>query len=203
MGLKSVVAWKRFQQSMQIGYEQWHDGIGYDLDALDDLDDKERRLAEDALVPRAEADWRDLEALDRLGTPRAIEAIRKARLSKNVEIRMYAFTYRPEPTASERDAAIIDSLDKVEPFAGLTVTMRLVRRYPSPKVIEKLLSQVRVRCQNSYHAAETLAVIARVIEDEWDMTHRDLFLRLGSSESDDRQLAVKEFETLVQGRLTG
>lgn len=197
MGLTSAAAWKRFQESTQIGYEQWHDGVGYDLGALDDLDDHDRKRAEEFLLPRAEADWRDLEALERLGTPRALDAISRARLSKNAEIRMYAFSYGPEASADERDRAIVESLDEVEPFAGLTVTMRLVRRYPTPTVIEKLWSQVRARCQNSYHAAEALALIAGVLEDEWDMTHRDLFLRLQSAESEDRRLAVAEFEKLV------
>jgi hypothetical protein len=59
-------AYDRFIKSMQVGYDQWHDGIGYDLDALAALTADERADARKLLAGRAGRDWRDVEALEAL-----------------------------------------------------------------------------------------------------------------------------------------
>jgi hypothetical protein len=48
---------------MQIGYMEWHDGIGYDLEALRELSNDEIKQIETLLVARKDQDWRDVEAL--------------------------------------------------------------------------------------------------------------------------------------------
>ncbi len=80
----------RFHKSMHIGYEQWHDGIGYDLEALRQLAADERQLAEDILVSRKAADWRDIEALDCLGSPRALKEIEDALKCADLSVRIEA-----------------------------------------------------------------------------------------------------------------
>jgi hypothetical protein len=42
--------YSRFIESMNIGYMQWHDGTGYDLEALAALEDDERRQVEEVLL---------------------------------------------------------------------------------------------------------------------------------------------------------
>lgn len=197
MGRQSESAWKRFRDSMTIGYEQWHDGIGYDLEALDDLDEKGKRDAEQILIARASNDWRDLEALDRLETPGADAAILGVRTTADPEMRLRAHVYGPRSTQDQLDDAIVYALENAEPFAGLVLALRLARENPSERVKHVLWSKVKNRCTISYHAAETLALMAGVINDEFDMTHRDLFLRMQSEESEDRQQALQEFEQLV------
>ena len=49
---------------MNIGYVEWHDGIGYDLDVLAQLSPDERIAAEDILVARCDRDWRALDSGD-------------------------------------------------------------------------------------------------------------------------------------------
>src|SRR5438105_1059993 len=64
--------------SMKLTYEQWHDGIGYDLEALAQLTDHEKQEVEELLESRSDLDWRDIEALDHLGTPGALACMDRA-----------------------------------------------------------------------------------------------------------------------------
>lgn len=184
---------------MNIGYEQWHDGIGYDLEAIDELEGREREEAAQLLVPRADKDWRDLEALDRVGTPSAIEAILKVRKSKDPEMRLRAHHYGPTPTEEDWERAILDLLPTAEPYAGLTVVMDTIREHPTPAVIRALWEQVRnPDSVNIYHSAAMLAEIAGVIDSVYDFTHRPLFLKLQEKGTESREQALKEFEVLCK-----
>ena len=78
-------ALERFAASMAIGYDEWHDGIGYDLTALAEASQAERGAIESLLLPRAEQDWRDVEALAALDTPAARVALLRA-LSPRSEV---------------------------------------------------------------------------------------------------------------------
>src|SRR5215204_3863724 len=51
----------RFERSLLIDYEQWHDGVGYDVAVLRELSDQQRRGIEARLTPPD--GWRDIEAL--------------------------------------------------------------------------------------------------------------------------------------------
>lgn len=197
----SSASYKRFRNSMNIGYEQWHDGIGYDLEALDQLEGKERDSVERDLIARLTSDWRDLEALDRLQTPRATQAILDARNAAKPEIRMYAHRYGPEPTEAEWETAILYGLQEAKSFTdGLLLVFNAAIAHPTPAVREALWRYVRIpRPEGSYHAGEALCRIAGVLE-EFDMeTHRPLLLRLGGFASDQRDQALRELEQLCAG----
>jgi hypothetical protein len=86
----SSAALKRFQRSMNIGYSAWHDGIGYALDALDAMTPEERLVAEELVIDNHVTDWRDVEALDHLGSTRALAELKKASRAKPLEVRIEA-----------------------------------------------------------------------------------------------------------------
>ena len=65
---------RQFRDSMQIDYWKWHDGVGYDLGALRQASASERNEIEAILLDRGALDWRDVEALAVLDTPRARDA---------------------------------------------------------------------------------------------------------------------------------
>ena len=56
-------ALQRFEESMKIDYEKWHDGLSYDLDALKTASPTERKTVEQILINHNPRDWRDIEAL--------------------------------------------------------------------------------------------------------------------------------------------
>ncbi|MBX3112351.1 MAG: hypothetical protein KF857_10120 [Fimbriimonadaceae bacterium] len=191
-------AFKRFRDSMVMDYEKWHDGTGYDLDAIAEFDDQDRRDCEAVLVPRAGQDWRDLEALERLGTPKAVEAILRVRQSPDPETRLRAHDYGPAPTQAEWDAVLAYAWPHVEPFSGLTVAQRCSIDHPSKAVVQAIWKQVRQPSKNAYHAAETLCLIAGVIAHEFDFTYRDTFLALEHAKGPEREAAVAQTEALCR-----
>ena len=69
-------AFQRFLDSMKIGYIEWHDGIGYDLDALNEMTPDELRQVEELVIRRKDSDWRDVETLAALNTPFTIQALK-------------------------------------------------------------------------------------------------------------------------------
>lgn len=68
-------AYERFMASTDIDYERWHDGVGYDLEALGALGGRERAEAQQWLLARAGNDWRDLEGLLALGSDTACAVV--------------------------------------------------------------------------------------------------------------------------------
>lgn len=184
---------------MDIGYEQWHDGIGYDLEALDQLSDADKLIVELKLIPRADKDWRDIEALDRLGTPRALQAIVRTRKSENVEIRLLAHRYGPPPTDQELEDAILASLSVADIYSGLINVLNAAIEHPLSKVKDLLWAKVRdPESGVAYHCAAALCCMAGVIDSIYDDKHRELFLRLVEKGGDDRTIAVQELERLLR-----
>ncbi len=58
-------AYERFQKSMVIGFDQWHDGIGYDLDAFRAMRAEEQAEVVKSLKARGpNHDWRDIEVFE-------------------------------------------------------------------------------------------------------------------------------------------
>src|SRR5688500_15675584 len=80
----------KFKASMKIGYLEWHDGIGYDLDSLSRLTGEDLRAAENLLIARNLADWRDVEALDQIGSPRSVAELSKGVRSNDLWVRAAA-----------------------------------------------------------------------------------------------------------------
>ena len=69
---------EQFHASMTIDYEKWHDGIGYDVALLQSATADERKEMEDILLGTGVTNWRDVEALAALNTPRAKKALKLA-----------------------------------------------------------------------------------------------------------------------------
>lgn len=70
-------AWKRFHDSMVMDFDKWHDGIGFDLDALREMTAGERRKVAAELAGRRQT-WREIEALAVLRELEAAEAAEAA-----------------------------------------------------------------------------------------------------------------------------
>ena len=69
---------RRFEKSMEINYEKWHDGIGYDIDAIKLSSPAELKTIELILIYHSPRDWRDIEALAQIHTKSARETLKGA-----------------------------------------------------------------------------------------------------------------------------
>jgi hypothetical protein len=166
-----------FEASMVMDVEKWRDGLGYDVHLISDMNEVERLRVENLILGRGVSDWRDLEALDALATPRALEAIRTAQSSGNAELRLWAARYGPPST--DLSATVVAALQAAEPFGGLSNALSMAVANPSDDVKQTLLRMANERTgAAAYGAAAALYEINGLIEDHNGFERRDFFLRL-------------------------
>ena len=181
--------------STDIDYEKWHDGVPYDVDALAELDREERADLERWLLARAGADWRDLEALLSLGTDSARAAVVDQLRSGTIVMRLMAAQRLPLDTAIEtaREAAIIAGLAEATIMGGgLSATMDLAARYPTPAVIDGLFrSLLREDREMGVHAAALLLFLHGKAREPFDWEQRPLFLRFNTQDRVERAAAFR------------
>ncbi|HEX7133319.1 MAG TPA: hypothetical protein VF228_12130, partial [Iamia sp.] len=138
-------AWARFEDSLALDYERWHDGIGIDLDALAALSGEERARAESRLLG-AEPTWREIQGLAVLDTPAARAALRAVLDGGDTESRMAVVRAAPavlEP--GELDDLLVTGLGDATIGDGLTAVLDLVEQHHPPAVLDALVARARDR----------------------------------------------------------
>ena len=182
-------AYQRFQDSKVITYERWHDGIGYDLEALGEMTDAERHSVETDLI-RNTTNWRDIEALAALNTDTAKAHIRKHIDQGSSEIRLAAAhaLAGDKESGRAREDAIIDALQTAEPMNGLARALDMAAEHKSPRVIEALLrSTLRPVPEVAVNAAGILYYLFGKTTEPFDWDKRPFFLRFGEGGAEQRQ----------------
>jgi hypothetical protein len=147
-------ALQRFLESMKIDYYKWHDGIGYDLDALSELNSSELNQVEDLLVSRKDSDWRDVEALAALNTPSSIQALKECLTSPDLECRLFAVRFLKEMNIEDHiEEVVVNTLAQTAIGSGLTYALYLAKTYPTEKIRHEVLrcalvgkDDIRVHC---------------------------------------------------------
>ncbi|BCY17463.1 MAG: HEAT repeat domain-containing protein [Chloroflexi bacterium] len=147
-------AYDRFMESMKIDYYKWHDGIGYDLDALNELDSSELKQVEDLLISRKDRDWRDVEALAALNTPGSIQALRDTLTSPNLECRLMAVRYLKDLGIEDHiEEVIVQTLPQTSIGDGMTYALTLAKLYQTENIRRAVLrsaftgkDDIRVHC---------------------------------------------------------
>src|SRR5882724_3513386 len=144
---------KRFLSSMVMDYERWHDGIGYDLEALDAMSEQETAETVQLLADRLNAGkgaWYDLEALAHVDSPESRAALSSALRNEDAAIRLRAAEYMAEQAedsgetiasglASAVEGDIVGLLRDPNCAVGIDLLTRLAEQFPTPAVREALL----------------------------------------------------------------
>jgi hypothetical protein len=188
----------RFRNSLFIDYEKWHDGVGYDLDALRELTPAERATAEARLD--AKHDWRDVEALAllaELGSASAERALRDAVKTGSHEIRLAVMKHAPQLVDdATRTEMLVNALEVATPFDAFTDTLDQVERFHPPPVVDALWRGVDTRQGDvAVHYAAMLAFIHGKADSAFDWHLRPLFLKFNTTSSAERQAAIAELRT--------
>jgi hypothetical protein len=185
---------ERFFRSMMIDYEKWHDGIGYDMDALREASDSERAEIEQRLAPRFKSDWRDVEALALLNTPKSKELLQKAMKQGNAEIRAAVMRYSPELVSNEeRIRPLVKALETAEFYEGLTQAMDLVEEFHPPEIMDALLRGALNRSgEVAVHFAALLMFLHGKAAEPFDTQQRPFFLRFNTPNHADRKTVFRE-----------
>jgi hypothetical protein len=189
---------ERFRASMELGYDSWHDGTGYDLDAIRESSDEERRAIEAELILSSRRNWRDIEALAALDTSKAREALRAAMADPDPEVRLAVLRHAPELVPDgERIASLVGALETAEFYGGLTQALDEIAEYgPSgapPAVLDALLrGALRREGGVAGHFAAMLLFLHGQASEPYDWEHRPFFLRFNNEDSKERQAVFGE-----------
>ncbi len=181
---------------MVIGYEEWHEGTPYDLDALDALTDDERCEIEESLVVRAGRDFRDVQALDRLGTPRALSAIESTLTCEELEVRIEAaacLARRGLLAGTRLDALIVDSLSRATIANGMVKTLAFAQEHLSVLSLQQLFRCVEQGNEDiRFHGAALIHYLFGVSKTAFDWDRRPFYFRFLSVDPEERRAAFLE-----------
>jgi len=193
----------RFRNSLFIDYEKWHDGVGYDLDALRALTPAERATAESRLD--ATHDWRDVEALAvlaDLGSPSAEQSLRHALRAGSQEIRLAILEHAPQLADDDtRSAALVHALETATVFDGFTTTLDQVEKFHPPPIVDALWRGLTTRQGDvAVHYAGMLAFIYGKADSAFDWSMRPLFLKFNTEKSAERRAAIAELRSRIDAK---
>jgi hypothetical protein len=160
------------------------------------LSPEELVAAEDLLVAHHAADWRDLEALDQIGSPRELRELEKALRSKSVDIRIEAarrLAARSLLADSTIEATIVKALTTTTILDGMVKTLTLAAEHPSPAVRRALLNRsVHGNDDIRVHAAALVHFLYGGSSSSFDMNFRPFYLRFASKNRQERHHAYRE-----------
>jgi hypothetical protein len=194
-------AHKRFQESKSIGYEQWHDGEGYDLRAYAEMTAVERETEARAVRLMASPDWRDIEVLGAHGGSESIEHLRGLLLHPSIETRAHALrvlinhNHTPGAVPDVQLAHIIDAISDDDEPEGMTQTLLIAQDHAGPISKVALLRGMLNKPHLSLHFADALMNLASLSDDvaAFDPRFRPLLLRLLPENAPaDREAALNE-----------
>ena len=193
----SLTPLQRFKASMKIGFEEWHDGIGYDIEALRIASQVERDAIEQILINHSPRDWRDIEALGEINTKCARETIKEAIKDPDPVVRVAVARFAPDlVTDNERTQSLADALQNTEPFWGLSQVLDEVERYHPEEVKEALIKgSLNRKGEVAVHFAAMLFYLFGKAKEPFDWRKRPFLLRFNS---EDRNERVKVFRELCQ-----
>ena len=197
----SSPAYERFMQSTKIGYIEWHDGIGYDMDAFramtaDERDEVVRQLSLHSSPP---FDWRDIEVFEAAGTTNAVAALRSALQSSSADSRLHAaVALHVMGQLDDLRAIVVRELDNVTIIDGMVFALGLLGSELTPQTRDALLHGALHRPEVGPHYAAKLCQLAGKTSSDFDWGLQPLFLRFGEhASSDDRTRAYRELCEMI------
>ena len=192
---------QRFLSSMVMDYEKWHDGIGYDVDALAECPPGERTIAESRLLPPQ--GWRDVEALASLralGSESAEFALRAALHSTVNEVRLAVMRHAPDLVDDDaRTVALVRAIESAGSFDGLDATLSQVESFHPSAVVDALFRGLFTRDgTTATNYAAMLAFVHGKAEEPFDWALRPLFLKFNTEDQAERETAYQELCALLE-----
>jgi hypothetical protein len=179
---------QRFEKSMEIDYEKWHDGVGYDIDAIKLASATELKEIEQFLVQHSPRDWRDIEALAQIDTKSAQQTIKDAIDDPNPAVRIAVTRFAPNlVTSNKRSQSLIRALQSAEIYGGLSQALDDIEEYHPKEVKEALIEGLLNReGEVAVLFAAMLFYIYGKATGPFDMKQRPFFLRFNTEDKKER-----------------
>jgi len=187
-----VSALDRFRASLVLDHEKWHDGIGYDLDAIRAATPEEREAIEALLLGAGAQGWREVEALAFLDTPRAREALRAAVRAGSKEVRVAVARHAPGVVdEAERAEALVAALSGEALTPAASQALDEAAGFHPPEVVDAVLrAAARGGGTLAVNAAGLALYLHGKAEEPFDWAERPFLLRF--AEVEDRPAAFRE-----------
>jgi hypothetical protein len=184
---------QRFFASMVMDYEKWHDGIGYDLDAIEEMTEAQLRQVEARLIDQPR-DWRDIEALACIDSPAARKAVEAALKSSDAKVRAEAMLHAADKAdPKDREKRLIASLKKDARYGGLSEAIDEAEEFHPPGVIDALFRGALNRDgEAAVHFAALLKFLNGKAKEPFDWKHRPFFLRFNTDDRTERRAVFSE-----------
>jgi hypothetical protein len=181
---------------MEITVDDWRDGVGYDLDALDEVNDSERDKLVTLLAGKMKSapDWRQAEALGAIGTPAAVKVLQSAMHSEDPELRIHVAEQLVElGESADLESAIINALRKSNLSNGLSYAIDTAEEHPSPRIQDALLDlALHGEEEQRIHCAALALYLGGKSEEAFDWDHRPFFLQFSDPDRNVQIAAYKE-----------
>jgi hypothetical protein len=190
----SVSPLSRFEKSMEIDYEKWHDGIGYDLDAIRLASQTERETIEQMLIHHSPREWRDIEALAQIDTKNARKTIKNAIKDPDPAVRVAVTRYAPNlVTNNQRSHSAIEALQHAKIFGGLSQVLDDIEEYHPAEVKDALIKGLLSREGDvAVLFAAMLFYLYGKAKEPFDMKQRPFFLLFNTENKEKRLRAFRE-----------
>jgi hypothetical protein len=184
---------------MNITYEMWHDGIGYDLDSLEQIPDSEIPAIEKILIERRPRDWREIEALAQIDSPAARKEVEEGLTSSDPHVRRVAMDYAGDKVdPAERERLLINTLRSANLFGGLSEALDECEEFHPPGVIDALF---RGALDGDADAAVSFAAMLFYLhgkaKEPFDWDQRPFFLRFNTGDRKERKAVFRELCEIV------
>jgi hypothetical protein len=185
---------RRFEQSMIMDFDSWHDGTGYDLDAVASATPDERQRITDLLLARDVTDWRDVEALAALGTPEADERLKRAFHRGSLSLRLSVLRHAPHVVSErQRTKVLVEGIERSTIGDGLTPTLLDVEEFHPPAIVKALLRGTLKRPGDvAVNLAGMVAFVHGAAKEAFDWNQRPLFLRFNTDDDAERAAAFRD-----------
>jgi hypothetical protein len=184
----------RFLQSMEMNYEKWHDGTGYDLEILRKMSPQELGEIETILINHQPRDWRDIEALAEIDSPGARKAIEAALKDSDPQVRREAANHAGDKVnPADREAFLLKALKTCSAFDGLTEALDEAEEFHPPSVIDALVRGALNRDgETAVQFAAMLFFLHGKAKEQFDWDHRPFFLRFNTDDRKERKAVFRE-----------
>lgn len=199
-----TAAYTRFKQSMILDYDKWKEGTPYDIAALSDVTEEERNLLTDEICERSSLDWRDVEALRALATPKAIQRVGKAaeKQTDGAGIEAFMDDIAREGWTADIETRFIEKLERAASMTGaLDRLYEIAEAHPTPAVRTQLLRNARISSDETvrYSMGAFLLYLAGHVDSHYvfDTDHRPHLLNLNSDDYRTYKAAVAWLEDKI------
>jgi hypothetical protein len=183
----------RFQESMEMNFDRWHDGTGADLELLKGASPAALAEVEDFLASRRVQDWRDVEALAALASARAKSLLRAAFAGGEDRVRLAVLSYAPELLSeSECTEFLVRILEDGAIESMLPQALLVIEDFHPPEVIRAMLHGLMRRDGGTAcHLAAMLYFLHGKAAEPFDWKLRPHFLQFNTADLTEREAAVR------------